>query len=161
MDNAICGGAGSTLTGNALKAVKAAIFMGDPHNRNGLPYNVGTCKAQGVSPLLLQLLVSLLTSTLVRRPPCWIHLRTCQQQHHPELLRLSGSILLQRKRRQPPPAVRQHLRQPGSHLHQEQGHCLSASLARTGENKSWPAPIAGAILRCKYESNEHVYALKF
>ncbi|KAL5116243.1 hypothetical protein ACEQ8H_005908 [Pleosporales sp. CAS-2024a] len=47
MDNAICGGAGSTLTGNALAAVKAAIFMGDPHNRTGLPYNVGTCKAQG------------------------------------------------------------------------------------------------------------------
>jgi acetylxylan esterase len=49
MDNALCGGAGATLTGNALAAVKAAIFMGDPHNRNGLPYNVGTCKAQGVS----------------------------------------------------------------------------------------------------------------
>ena len=49
MDNALCGGAGSTLTGNALKAVKAAIFMGDPHNRSGLPYNVGTCRAQGVS----------------------------------------------------------------------------------------------------------------
>jgi acetylxylan esterase len=49
MDNALCGGAGSTLTGNALAAVKAAIFMGDPHNRNGLPYNVGTCQAQGVS----------------------------------------------------------------------------------------------------------------
>ena len=49
MDNAVCGGAGSTLTGTALAAVKAAIFMGDPHNRNGLPYNVGTCKAQGVS----------------------------------------------------------------------------------------------------------------
>jgi hypothetical protein len=49
MDNALCGGAGATLTGNALSAVKAAIFMGDPHNRNGLPYNVGTCKAQGVS----------------------------------------------------------------------------------------------------------------
>jgi len=27
MDNAICGGAGSTLTGNALAAIKAAIFM--------------------------------------------------------------------------------------------------------------------------------------
>lgn len=49
MDNALCGGAGATLTGNALKAVKAAIFMGDPHNRAGLPYNVGTCTAQGVS----------------------------------------------------------------------------------------------------------------
>jgi hypothetical protein len=48
MDNALCGGSGATLTGNALKAVKAAIFMGDPHNRAGLPYNVGTCAAQGV-----------------------------------------------------------------------------------------------------------------
>jgi acetylxylan esterase len=49
MDNALCGGAGATLTGNALAAVKAAIFMGDPHNRQGLPYNVGTCQAGGVS----------------------------------------------------------------------------------------------------------------
>jgi acetylxylan esterase len=48
MDNALCGGAGATLTGNALNAVKAAIFMGDPHNRAGLPYNVGTCNASGV-----------------------------------------------------------------------------------------------------------------
>ncbi|KAJ4368774.1 hypothetical protein N0V83_005856 [Neocucurbitaria cava] len=47
MDNAICGGSGSTLTGAALAAVKAAIFMGDPHNVNGLSYNVGTCKAGG------------------------------------------------------------------------------------------------------------------
>jgi len=49
MDNALCGGAGSTLTGNALAAVKVAIFMGDPHNVAGLPYNVGTCAAGGVS----------------------------------------------------------------------------------------------------------------
>ena len=48
MDNALCGGAGATLTGNALAAVKAAIFMGDPHNTNGLPYNVGTCTGKGV-----------------------------------------------------------------------------------------------------------------
>ncbi|KAI3317176.1 carbohydrate-binding module family 1 protein [Xylariaceae sp. AK1471] len=47
MDNALCGGAGSTLTGNALAAVKVAIFMGDPHNVAGLPYNVGTCTAGG------------------------------------------------------------------------------------------------------------------
>ncbi len=40
MDNALCGGAGSTLTGTALQAVKAAIFMGDLHNIAGLPYNV-------------------------------------------------------------------------------------------------------------------------
>ena len=49
MDNALCGGAGATLTGTALSAVKAAIFMGDPHNIAGLPYNVGTCKSKGVS----------------------------------------------------------------------------------------------------------------
>ncbi|KAF2965272.1 hypothetical protein GQX73_g8280 [Xylaria multiplex] len=47
MDNALCGGAGATLTGNALAAVKVAIFMGDPHNVVGLPYNVGTCTAGG------------------------------------------------------------------------------------------------------------------
>ncbi|KAK3903490.1 cutinase [Staphylotrichum tortipilum] len=47
MDNALCGGAGATLTGAALDAVKAAIFMGDPHNVAGLSYNVGTCTAQG------------------------------------------------------------------------------------------------------------------
>ncbi|KAF2741677.1 carbohydrate-binding module family 1 protein [Sporormia fimetaria CBS 119925] len=47
MDNALCGGAGATLTGAALNAVKAAIFLGDPHYRVGLPYNVGTCQAQG------------------------------------------------------------------------------------------------------------------
>ncbi|GAB1318354.1 hypothetical protein MFIFM68171_08564 [Madurella fahalii] len=47
MDNALCGGAGATLSGAALEAVKAAIFMGDPHNVAGLPYNVGTCRAGG------------------------------------------------------------------------------------------------------------------
>ncbi|KAH8157995.1 hypothetical protein CIB48_g10245 [Xylaria polymorpha] len=47
MDNALCGGAGQTLSGTALAAVKAAIFMGDPHNIAGLPYNVGTCTAGG------------------------------------------------------------------------------------------------------------------
>ncbi|KAK8874993.1 acetylxylan esterase [Apiospora arundinis] len=47
MDNALCGGLGQTLTGTALAAVKVAIFMGDPHNQNGLPFNVGTCKAGG------------------------------------------------------------------------------------------------------------------
>ena len=51
MDNALCGGAGATLTGAALASVKAAIFMGDPHNVKGLPYNVGTCQAGGVSYL--------------------------------------------------------------------------------------------------------------
>lgn len=49
MDNAVCGGSGGQLSGAALEAVKVAIFMGDPHNVAGLPYNVGTCKAGGVS----------------------------------------------------------------------------------------------------------------
>ncbi|KAI1183682.1 cutinase-domain-containing protein [Nemania serpens] len=47
VDNALCGGSGATLTGTALAAVKVAIFMGDPHNVAGLPYNVGTCTAGG------------------------------------------------------------------------------------------------------------------
>ncbi|KAI0204523.1 cutinase [Astrocystis sublimbata] len=47
MDNAICGGLGQTITGNAMAAIKAAIFMGDPHNVAGLPFNVGTCNAGG------------------------------------------------------------------------------------------------------------------
>ncbi|KAI0018191.1 cutinase [Xylariomycetidae sp. FL0641] len=49
MDNALCGGLSSTLTGSALAAVKAAVFMGDPNNVAGLPYNVGTCTAGGFS----------------------------------------------------------------------------------------------------------------
>lgn len=55
IDNALCGGSGATLTGNALNAVKVAIFMGDPHNAPGLPYNVGTCRAGGVSILTYRL----------------------------------------------------------------------------------------------------------
>ncbi|KAK3354026.1 acetylxylan esterase precursor [Lasiosphaeria hispida] len=49
MDNALCGGAGATLAGTALASVKAAIFMGDPHNVAGLSYNVGSCKNKGFS----------------------------------------------------------------------------------------------------------------
>jgi acetylxylan esterase len=52
MDNALCGGAGQTLSEPALSAVKAAIFMGDPRYVTGLPYNFGTCNAKGVSSLL-------------------------------------------------------------------------------------------------------------
>lgn len=58
MDNALCGGGdpaegiSSTavpLSAAAVAAVKAAIFMGDPRFIAGLPYEVGTCKAGGVS----------------------------------------------------------------------------------------------------------------
>ncbi|KAK1825995.1 cutinase [Podospora conica] len=46
-DNAMCGGAGQTLSGAALAAVKAAIFMGDPRYVSGSSFNVGTCRAKG------------------------------------------------------------------------------------------------------------------
>ena len=57
MDDALCGG-GDTgagysntavpISAAAVNMIKAAIFMGDPRFIVGLPYNVGTCKAQGV-----------------------------------------------------------------------------------------------------------------
>jgi len=47
MDNAMCGGTQGQLSGAALAAVKAAIFLGDPEYVYGLPYEVGTCKAGG------------------------------------------------------------------------------------------------------------------
>ena len=60
MDDALCGG-GDTgagysntavpISAAAVNMIKAAIFMGDPRFIVGLPYNVGTCKAQGVSSL--------------------------------------------------------------------------------------------------------------
>lgn len=57
-DAALCGGGdpnqGVTntavlFTAAALSQIKAAIFMGDPLYHVGLPYNVGTCQAGGVS----------------------------------------------------------------------------------------------------------------
>jgi hypothetical protein len=59
MDNALCGGgdpgAGITSTAvpisaSAVNMIKAAIFMGDPRWQYGLAYEVGTCRAGGVSP---------------------------------------------------------------------------------------------------------------
>lgn len=62
MDNALCGGEDSgagisntavPISASAVNMIKAAIFMGDPRYRAGLPYNVGTCSAQGVSYKIL------------------------------------------------------------------------------------------------------------
>lgn len=59
MDDAFCGGGdtneGLTSTAvpiqaSAVNMIKAAIFMGDPRYIYGLPYDVGTCTAEGVSP---------------------------------------------------------------------------------------------------------------
>jgi hypothetical protein len=62
MDNALCGG-GDTgadisstavpISSAAVSMIKAAIFMGDPRYIAGLPYNVGTCTAQGVCIIYL------------------------------------------------------------------------------------------------------------
>jgi acetylxylan esterase len=57
-DNAVCGGGDSNsgisetaspLTESAQKMVKAAVFLGDPRHIPGSSYNVGTCRANGVS----------------------------------------------------------------------------------------------------------------
>nr|ADZ98863.1 acetyl xylan esterase [Chrysosporium lucknowense] len=47
MDNAYCGGAGATLSGSALNAVKATVWFGNPHYLSQLSYRVGTCQAGG------------------------------------------------------------------------------------------------------------------
>lgn len=58
MDDALCGGGDTAegvtdtsvpLSSAAVAQVKAAIFMGDPRFVAGLSYEVGTCKAGGVS----------------------------------------------------------------------------------------------------------------
>jgi acetylxylan esterase len=58
MDNAFCGGGDPNsgisdtavpISANAVKQIKAAIFMGDPRYQYGLAYQVGTCRQSGVS----------------------------------------------------------------------------------------------------------------
>jgi acetylxylan esterase len=64
MDDALCGGGDPdegltstavTLSSSAVNMIAAAIFMGDPRFIAGLSYEVGTCAAGGVSPLLYHL----------------------------------------------------------------------------------------------------------
>lgn len=56
MDNAFCGGGDPNsgisdtavpISANAVKQIKAAIFMGDPRYQYGLAYQVGTCRQSG------------------------------------------------------------------------------------------------------------------
>lgn len=58
MDNALCGGgdpgagisdASVPIFSSAAAMIKAAIFMGDPRYEYGFSYEVGTCRAGGVS----------------------------------------------------------------------------------------------------------------
>lgn len=65
------------ITASAAAAIKAVILMGDPRNIAGLPYNVGTCKAGGVSicravsltTFLILLLFSLMPTMLASSAP--------------------------------------------------------------------------------------------
>lgn len=96
MDDAFCGGgdANNGLTSTAIpiqasavNMIKAAIFMGNPRYIYGLSYEVGTCRAQGVSPLIhtfhvayvttlicLSISNNVLTIILVRTSSLWIFL---------------------------------------------------------------------------------------
>jgi acetylxylan esterase len=62
MDDALCGGGDPdegltstavTLSSSAVSMIAAAIFMGDPRFIAGSSYDVGTCAAGGVRPLLI------------------------------------------------------------------------------------------------------------
>lgn len=100
MDNAFCGGGDSNIglsntavpiSAAALNQIKAVIFMGNPRYRAGLPYNVGTCSAQGVGAFHTISLYNILIYT-VRTKTSWIRLSISKQSK--ELLRRSRSILL-------------------------------------------------------------------
>ena len=119
MDNALCGGAGATLTGAALAAVKAAIFMGDPRHIPGLSYNVGTCQASGVrSSTYLNIFCILTYIYLVRSAPRRLPVPVRGQ--HPVVLRLLGPVLLQRQQRRDAPGLRERVRLRRAHVRPQQ-----------------------------------------
>lgn len=128
MDNALCGGAGATLTGAALEAVKVGIFMGDPHYRSGQPYNVGTCTAQGVSCnlSLINTLWLIYGSLIVCRTSRGLPMLTSQDRSSQVLLRLYRPLLLHWQRCQLSPTIRQQVRFSGHDVHQKQDHCLNS-----------------------------------
>ncbi|MBE3044787.1 hypothetical protein IMZ48_19950 [Candidatus Bathyarchaeota archaeon] len=51
MGNAVCGDSSVSvgISSSAVGMIKAAILMGDPRWQYGLAYQVGTCRAGGVS----------------------------------------------------------------------------------------------------------------
>jgi hypothetical protein len=114
MDNAYCGGGDSNeglsdtsipISEAAQKMIAAAILQGDPRHIPGLSYNVGTCQASGVRSQVLAILCFTNYSILVCPPPERIQVPI--RGEHPVVLRLPGSILLQRQRFQCSPTIRQ------------------------------------------------------
>lgn len=73
MDDAFCGGgdANNGLTetsipieASAINMIKAAIFMGNPRYIYGLSYEVGTCRAHGVSLIIHTFHVAYVTALI-------------------------------------------------------------------------------------------------
>lgn len=128
MDNALCGGGdpnsgiGSTavpISSGAVSMIKAAVFMGDPRWQYGLAYQVGTCRAGGVSPLFP---TRVSTKELTRNVVCRPSLQLClsERQQGPVVLRLPRSLLLYREQPGCAPGVRGCVWTAGPHLHQQQ-----------------------------------------
>lgn len=75
-DDALCGGGDTnegysntavTFSSSAVNMIKAAILMGDPRFIAGKSYDVGTCKAGGVSHTLLLKVAAMVESKLTSR----------------------------------------------------------------------------------------------
>jgi len=69
------------LSSAAVSQIKAAIFMGDPRFVAGLSYEVGTCKAGGVSNSFhdLYLRFADFLVSIVRCPSLWLFVPQCRQ----------------------------------------------------------------------------------
>ena len=115
--------------------------MGDPHNVAGLPYNVGTCKAGGVSLFLgtrqylgigSSRISANRTPSIVCCPTFRVQMRSVQRRTHQVVLRRCRSLLLQRHRCQRPPGLRYGIRLAGIGLYQEQAVvCTFTNLSRS------------------------------
>jgi hypothetical protein len=125
MDDAFCGGGDNDeglystaipIQGSAVSMIKATIFMGDPRYIYGLSYEIGTCRAAGVSqcPVLMPFsnFFFFRGLPLTRYTVCsslgWLPMRICCQD--PLLLRRHRSILLLRQQRCHPPRLWKRVR---------------------------------------------------
>ncbi len=133
MDDALCGGGDSgegygntavPLSASAVTAIKAAIFMGDPRYISGLPYEVGTCLAGGVSSpsfpcqLNSSSLIFFFSPLLVRRSTVRIFVPLCEQDS--VILRFLGPLLLQWIECGHTPGLRHRVRPGSAHVRQQQ-----------------------------------------
>lgn len=111
------------IQSSAINKIAAVILQGDPRYVNGLSYNVGTCRAQGVTHPPFSSISTLLTRHTVRASPVWIPMQIPRSKH-PILLWLHRSILLQWQRCQFAPAIWLQVWPAGVVVRQEQVVCL-------------------------------------